>query len=63
MMGSNMHYGGWLALKVPDLKALKGLMDSVESSGGEVSAVWPHRETLEDLFLQEIQSGRTEAGR
>ena len=36
MMGSNMHYGGWLALKVPDLKddasakQVKGVLSKVE---------------------------------
>jgi len=49
---------------VPDLKALKDLMDAVERSGGEVSSLWPCRETLEDLFLEQVQAGRSaEAGR
>ena len=47
-------------LRVPGVNELAGLLDGVARAGGRVLAIWPRRETLEDLFLREI--GRAGAG-
>jgi ABC-2 type transport system ATP-binding protein len=41
-------------LRVADVEALSRLLDATRREGGVVLAVWPRRDTLEDLFLREI---------
>ncbi|MDX1390483.1 MAG: hypothetical protein R3344_14945, partial [Acidobacteriota bacterium] len=43
-------------LRVADVDALRALLSQVAQDGGEVTSVWPSRETLEDLFLREVGS-------
>jgi ABC-2 type transport system ATP-binding protein len=47
--------------RVGDVEALARLLAAVQAAGGQVTSVWPRRETLEDLFLREIVSGRAVA--
>jgi len=47
--------GGEVLLRVKDPAALVRLMAAAQESGAEVTSVWPKRQTLEDLFLREIQ--------
>jgi len=50
-------------LRVADVEALTRLMATVNPSGAQVVSVWPRRETLEDLFLREIEfRGEKRAG-
>ncbi len=44
-------------LRVADVDALRALLSQVAQNGGEVMSVWPQRETLEDLFLREVDGG------
>jgi ABC-2 type transport system ATP-binding protein len=44
----------WL-LRVDDTERLSALIVAVKERGGEVSSVWPKRQTLEDLFLRELR--------
>lgn len=41
-------------VRVPDIEALRALLDRVGEGGGQVVSVWPRRDTLEDLFMQRI---------
>jgi hypothetical protein len=41
-------------LRVTDVEALSRLLDATRREGGVVLAVWPRRDTLEDMFLREI---------
>ena len=50
-------------VRVPDVDALTRLLAAVRESGGRVLSVWPYRETLEDLFLKEVERRGTEGGR
>jgi ABC-2 type transport system ATP-binding protein len=43
--------------RVPDVDALRELLDQVHSDGRQVLAVWPRRETLEDLFIESVRHG------
>ncbi|MDX1389755.1 MAG: ABC transporter ATP-binding protein, partial [Acidobacteriota bacterium] len=47
-------------LRVADVEALRLLLSQVAQNGGQVLSVWPSRETLEDLFLREVD-GATSA--
>jgi len=47
--------------RVGDVEALARLLAAVQAAGGQVTSVWPRRETLEDLFLREIVSGPADA--
>jgi ABC-2 type transport system ATP-binding protein len=38
-------------VRVPDVEALRELLDLVHAGDGQVVSVWPRRDTLEDLFL------------
>ena len=55
MMGSNMHYGGWLALKVPDLKddatakQVKDVLSKVE--GVKQVATYPKQHSIGIAFV------------
>jgi len=40
--------------RVPDVEALGELMMAAREAGVAVSSVWPKRQTLEDLFLREL---------
>ena len=46
--------GDHCLLRLPDVRALGRLVVDVERVGGEVTSIWPRRETLEDLFLREV---------
>ncbi len=46
--------GGESLLRVADVEALRRVLTEVPLSGAQVTAVWPRRETLEDLFLREV---------
>ena len=46
-------------VRVPDIEALRRLFDRLRESGGQVIAVWPRRDTLEDLFMQRIGAPET----
>ncbi len=46
--------GEQVLMRVPDLDSLGLLLIAVRERGGEVTSVWPKRQTLEDLFLREI---------
>jgi len=50
-------------VRVADLETLEPLLARVRETGGQVLAIWPRRETLEDRFLQEVggSPGRKEA--
>jgi ABC-2 type transport system ATP-binding protein len=50
--------GDGCLLRVPDVQALTRLLGAIERAGGQVTAVFPRRETLEDLFLREIANGK-----
>ncbi len=43
-------------LRVEDLEQLTQLLLAVNRSGGQVTSLWPKRDTLEDLFLREVNS-------
>lgn len=43
-------------LRVADIAALTRLLERLRDSGGQVISVWPRRDTLEDLFLRELES-------
>jgi len=43
-------------VRVPDVEALRSLLDQVHAGTGQVLSVWPRRDTLEDLFLARTQS-------
>jgi ABC-2 type transport system ATP-binding protein len=43
-------------LRVRDVAELAGLLSAVRAAGGQVTSVWPRRDTLEDLFLREVRS-------
>jgi len=48
-------------IRVPDVEALGCLLALAQCSGAQPVSVWPHRDTLEDLFLREIAApGRAE---
>ncbi len=47
--------GGETLLRVEDVETLEALLAAVRRSGGTVTAVWPRRDTLEDLFLREVR--------
>jgi ABC-2 type transport system ATP-binding protein len=50
-------------LRVRDVEGLARVLASVQSLGGQVTSVWPRRETLEDLFMREVATGGSrEAG-
>jgi copper chaperone CopZ len=55
MMGSNMHYGGWLALKVPDLKddaTAKQVMDVLSKvEGVKQVATYPKQHSIGIAFV------------
>jgi ABC-2 type transport system ATP-binding protein len=46
-------------LRVSDVDQLGPLLQAIRQAGGEVLSIWPRRDTLEDLFLREIGSGRS----
>jgi ABC-2 type transport system ATP-binding protein len=50
---------GTTLVKVDGIASLTVLLAALAASGAEVVSVWPHRESLEDLFLREI--GRAKA--
>ena len=41
-------------VRVPDIEALTLLLTEARNAGAQVVSIWPHRETLEDLFLREV---------
>ena len=45
---------GTTLLKLAEVSSLAPALAQIASSGGEVVAVWPRRESLEDLFMREI---------
>jgi ABC-2 type transport system ATP-binding protein len=47
-------------LKLADVSALAPTLAAIAASGGEIVAVWPRRESLEDLFLREIGRASSE---
>jgi ABC-2 type transport system ATP-binding protein len=47
-------------LRVPDVEALMRLLAEIQNGRARVVSIWPRRETLEDLFLREVQSGKEE---
>jgi ABC-2 type transport system ATP-binding protein len=49
--------GGERLLRLPDARAAAECRRAVESSGGEMVALVPVRQTLEDLFLAELGNG------
>lgn len=51
---------GETLVRVPDVAALTELLAGVAASGGQVTSVWPRRDTLEDLFLDAM--AQTPAG-
>ncbi len=50
------HGGPDTLVRVPDVAALTRLLSACQESGGQVLSVWPRRDTLEDLFMREIES-------
>ena len=48
-------------LRVENLDALRETLDRVHDQGGQVVAVWPRRETLEDLFVEEVAKAKEAA--
>jgi ABC-2 type transport system ATP-binding protein len=52
---------GTILVRVDGVPSLTKLLAAVPAAGGEVLAVWPRRETLEDLFLREIGRAKAEA--
>jgi ABC-2 type transport system ATP-binding protein len=50
-------------VRVPDVDTLTRLLAVVQESGGRVLSVWPYRETLEDLFLKEVEHRGAEGSR
>jgi ABC-2 type transport system ATP-binding protein len=48
---------GGVMLKVHDVAELTLLLSAAQQSGATVTAVWPRRETLEDVFLRELRHG------
>jgi ABC-2 type transport system ATP-binding protein len=51
---------GTTLVKVDGAPALAKLLGKVTDAGGEVLSVWPRRDTLEDLFLREINKAQAE---
>jgi len=47
-------------LRVDDVRSLARLLDRLADGGAQVLSIWPRRDTLEDLFLREINEARTE---
>jgi ABC-2 type transport system ATP-binding protein len=45
-------------VRVPDVEALRRLLDQLHAGDSRVVSVWPRRDTLEDLFLAHTQAGR-----
>lgn len=41
-------------LRVTDAAGLGRVLAGIDAAGGQVTAVWPRRESLEDLFLREL---------
>jgi len=50
------HGGPDTLVRVQDVAALTQLLSACQASGGQVLSVWPRRDTLEDLFMREIES-------
>ena len=42
-------------VQVPDVEVLTRLLLAATTCGAQVTSVWPRRESLEDLFLREVQ--------
>ena len=51
---------GTTLLVLPGFDALGPVVSAVTAAGGTIAAVWPRRESLEDLFLREIGRARQE---
>ena len=49
---------GTALAKLPDVAALTRALNALAGAKAEILSVWPRRETLEDLFLREIESAR-----
>ncbi len=47
-------------IRVADVDDLTRLLNAVARSGGQVTSVWPRRESLEDLFLREVARAEPE---
>ena len=52
--------GEGVMLRVGDIDELARLLSAAQQSGAQVTAVWPRRETLEDVFFREIGVGGPE---
>jgi ABC-type multidrug transport system ATPase subunit len=50
-------------LRLPDAEALERFLADVREQGGVVTSVWPRRDTLEDLFLEQVGRGGVPAER
>jgi ABC-2 type transport system ATP-binding protein len=50
--------GAETLVRVRDVETLARLLASAKASRGQVTSIWPRRETLEDLFLREVATGR-----
>ena len=48
-------------VRVADVEALRELLDRVREGAGQVVSVWPRRDTLEDLFLERVGAGASDA--
>jgi len=46
-------------VRVPDIEELGRLFERLRESGGQVVSVWPRRDTLEDLFMEQIGAPTT----
>ena len=55
-----IHPDGTTLLKLPDVGALPGALAAIARGGAEIVAVWPRRESLEDLFLREVSRAAAE---
>ena len=49
--------GGRCLVDVSDVMELSRLLSAVQEHHGEVVSIFPRRDTLEDLFIQEVQGG------
>ena len=52
------HAGGSTILRVSDVGLLGGVLADLHARDASVEAVWPRRESLEDLFLRHVEAAR-----
>jgi ABC-2 type transport system ATP-binding protein len=57
------HAGGTTLLRVDDASRLASTLATLHARGIDVEAVWPRRESLEDLFLRHVAGERAAEAR